>query len=240
MPDGTHTSTRARWSRLTPEPSKISRINRWVISKSVMAPPRRGRTATMWPGVRPIMCQAWFPMASTSWVRLLRAMTVGSKRMIPRPRAYTSVFAVPRSMARSSGTVGSRSWSGGPELADRAHVVRGFGPRGPAVPVLLLPDRHGLLQGVDGEPRGFERLGAVRRRRDDEHRRLRQLEMPETVQQREPLDVGPPATRLGRDLMESRERGVLVGLVRERGHALATVGVVAHDSKEADDRPRAW
>ena len=87
MPDGTHTSTRARWSRLTPDRSKISRISRCVISKSVMAPPRRGRTATMWPGVRPIMCQAWLPMASTSWVRLFRAMTVGSKRMIPRPRA---------------------------------------------------------------------------------------------------------------------------------------------------------
>src|SRR5437762_9592172 len=47
------------------------------------------------------MCHASWPMASTSWVWLLRAMTVGSLRTIPRPLAYTSVFAVPKSIARS-------------------------------------------------------------------------------------------------------------------------------------------
>src|SRR5947209_15749771 len=47
------------------------------------------------------MCHASWPMARTSWVWLLRAMTVGSLRTIPRPLAYTSVFAVPKSMARS-------------------------------------------------------------------------------------------------------------------------------------------
>src|SRR5205085_10105267 len=47
------------------------------------------------------MCHASWPMASTSWVWLLRAMTVGSLRTIPRLLAYTSVLAVPRSMARS-------------------------------------------------------------------------------------------------------------------------------------------
>src|SRR5262245_24419345 len=238
MPDGTQTRTRARCNRFTPDRSKISRIRRWVISKSVMAPPRRGRTATMWPGVRPIMCHAWLPMASTSWVRLFRAMTVGSKRMIPRPRAYTRVFAVPRSMARSSGTVGSRSGSGGPELADGAHVVRGLGPCGPAVPVLLLPDRHGLLQGVDGEPCGFERLRSVGRRCNHEHRRFRQFEVAESVQQRESFDLRPLPTRLRGDLTEARERGIFVRLVRERGDAVATVGMVAYHTEEADDRTR--
>src|SRR4051812_14940162 len=47
------------------------------------------------------MCHASCPIASTSCVWLLRAMTVGSLRTIPRPLAYTSVFAVPKSMARS-------------------------------------------------------------------------------------------------------------------------------------------
>src|SRR5947209_2264525 len=47
------------------------------------------------------MCHASWPMARTSWVWLLRAMTVGSLRTIPRPLAYTSVFAVPKSIARS-------------------------------------------------------------------------------------------------------------------------------------------
>src|SRR5438874_11993964 len=47
------------------------------------------------------MCQASWPMANTSWVWLLRAMTVGSLSTMPRLLAYTSVLAVPRSMARS-------------------------------------------------------------------------------------------------------------------------------------------
>src|SRR3954468_6570448 len=47
------------------------------------------------------MCHASWPIARTSWVWLFRAMTVGSLTTIPRPLAYTSVFAVPKSMARS-------------------------------------------------------------------------------------------------------------------------------------------
>src|SRR5262245_61884251 len=43
-------------------------------------------------------------MASTSLVRLLRAITDGSFSTMPRPRSYTSVFAVPRSIARSRAT----------------------------------------------------------------------------------------------------------------------------------------
>ena len=62
-------------------------MSRCVISKSVIAPPRSGRTATMYPGVRPIICHASCPSASTSCVRVFMAMTVGSLRMIPCPRA---------------------------------------------------------------------------------------------------------------------------------------------------------
>src|SRR5436305_1319222 len=36
------------------------------------------------------MCHASWPMASTSWVWLLRAITVGSLSTMPRPLAYTS------------------------------------------------------------------------------------------------------------------------------------------------------
>jgi hypothetical protein len=45
--DGTQISTRARWRREMPARWNSMRIRRWVISKSVIAPPRRGRTATM-------------------------------------------------------------------------------------------------------------------------------------------------------------------------------------------------
>ena len=47
MADGTHSSTRGRWNRDSPARCSSSRIMRWVISKSVMAPWRRGRTARM-------------------------------------------------------------------------------------------------------------------------------------------------------------------------------------------------
>src|SRR4051812_27539647 len=44
-------------------------------------------------------------MARTSPVLMFSAMTDGSLSTIPRPRAYTRVLAVPRSMARSLATV---------------------------------------------------------------------------------------------------------------------------------------
>ncbi len=47
MADGTQMSTRGRLKRDTPARCSNSRIIRWVMSKSVMAPLRRGRTATM-------------------------------------------------------------------------------------------------------------------------------------------------------------------------------------------------
>jgi hypothetical protein len=59
-------TTLGRVKRLTPTRCNSRRIIRSVISKSVMAPPRSGRTATMYPGVRPIICHASRPVASTS------------------------------------------------------------------------------------------------------------------------------------------------------------------------------
>ncbi len=87
MADGTHTTTRGRLNRPTRTRCRSSRIIRWVTSKSVIAPCRSGRSATMSPGVRPIICQASCPMASTSRVRVCRAITVGSFRTMPRPRS---------------------------------------------------------------------------------------------------------------------------------------------------------
>ena len=55
----------------------------------------------MLPGVRPSISFASVPTASTRLVTLLTATIDGSRTMIPLPRAKTSVFAVPRSMARS-------------------------------------------------------------------------------------------------------------------------------------------
>src|SRR5438105_8348237 len=59
-------------------------------------------------------------MARTSWVWLFKAITVGSLSTIPRLFAYTSVLAVPRSMARS--------------LARPALLARGTAGRPPVGP----------------------------------------------------------------------------------------------------------
>jgi hypothetical protein len=58
------------------------------------------------PGVLPSIALAWAPTAmplfSTSLVPRRTATTLGSSRMIPRPRTQTSVFAVPRSIPMST------------------------------------------------------------------------------------------------------------------------------------------
>src|SRR5580698_6758702 len=74
---------------------------RSVTSKSAMTPSLSGRTATMLPGVRPIIRLASTPTATIWPVLVLSATTEGSLSTMPRPRTYTSVFAVPRSTAMS-------------------------------------------------------------------------------------------------------------------------------------------
>src|SRR5579875_2527951 len=74
---------------------------RSVTLKSAITPSFNGRMATMLPGVRPSISLASRPTASISPFSLLMATMDGSLTMTPLPFAYTSVLAVPRSMARS-------------------------------------------------------------------------------------------------------------------------------------------
>src|SRR3954463_1463705 len=57
-------------------------------------------------------------MASTSLVCVLSAITDGSLSTMPSPLAYTSVFAVPRSMARSRATGGAAPGYSGSTAGD--------------------------------------------------------------------------------------------------------------------------
>src|ERR1700721_1036365 len=66
-----------------------------------MTPSFIGLMATILPGVRPSISLASLPTASTSPVFLLMATIEGSLTTMPLPRAYTRVFAVPKSIARS-------------------------------------------------------------------------------------------------------------------------------------------
>ena len=56
--DGTQMTTFGPLKPRDADSLQEQRIIRSVMSKSVIAPPRSGRTATMYPGVRPIICQA--------------------------------------------------------------------------------------------------------------------------------------------------------------------------------------
>src|SRR6266849_2378994 len=72
-----------------------------VTLKSAITPSFIGLMATTFPGVRPSISFASRPTATTSPVALLMATMEGSFTTIPLPAENTSVFAVPRSMARS-------------------------------------------------------------------------------------------------------------------------------------------
>ncbi len=72
-----------------------------MISKSAITPSLSGRIATMLPGVRPIIFLASEPTARMPPVLVFTATTEGSFRTIPLPLTYTSVLAVPRSIAMS-------------------------------------------------------------------------------------------------------------------------------------------
>ncbi len=77
-----------------------------VMSKSAITPSFIGRTATMEPGVRPIISFACLPTASTVSVRTSTATTEGSRITMPLPFINTSVLAVPRSIPISFENIG--------------------------------------------------------------------------------------------------------------------------------------
>src|SRR5487761_416237 len=72
-----------------------------VTLKSAITPSFIGLIATTLPGVRPSISFASLPTATTSPLFLLIATIEGSFTTMPLPFANTSVFAVPKSMARS-------------------------------------------------------------------------------------------------------------------------------------------
>ena len=109
--DGTATSTRGRGNRVTPTWRITTWSMRWVMSNSVIVPPRRGRTATTLPLSPPISCHASSPMASTSPLPPWTATTQGWSNTMPSPWRYTRVFALPMSRARSRPTAGQLPWT---------------------------------------------------------------------------------------------------------------------------------
>src|SRR5450759_725931 len=118
-----------------------------------MTPSFMGRMATMLPGVRPSISLAALPTASTLFVILFTATMDGSRTTIPRPSANTSVFAVPRSIARSEEKI---------EKKERRAKTRSFresgGPERPPLWSITVDEYRFLL----------DRLAARRPRLDDD------------------------------------------------------------------------
>src|SRR5512141_365610 len=118
-----------------------------------MTPSFMGRMATMLPGVRPSMSLAALPTASTLFVILFTATMEGSRTTIPRPSAKTSVFAVPRSIARSEEKIEKK------ERKAKAGPFKGPAGRAAAPFWSIAADEHRFL---------FDRLAAGRARFDDD------------------------------------------------------------------------
>ena len=104
--------------------------------------------------------------------------------------------------------------------------------------MFLLPYRDTLLQRVDRVRGGRERGGPVRRRHDDQHRRLGELEIADPVQEchaaRRRATGAEPRARSRASRARPARR---TPRMSSRRH-LTTLGVVAHDAAERDDRPR--
>src|SRR5216684_6703196 len=100
--------------------------------------------------------------------------------------------------------------------------------------VLLLPDRHRLLQGVDGEAAGLESLGAMGRRHRDHDARLADLQAADAVHERDPRDGGPAAPDGRADLAHLGESHGTVGLVLEELHP-APAGLIARSEEHTSE-----
>src|SRR6266540_792550 len=155
IPEGAHITTRGCAKRC---PSTL--WMKWrsicsVTSKSAITPCRSGRLAEIVAGVRPIIRFASSPTAYTLPLLESVATTEGSESTIPRPRTYTSVFAVPRSIARSRPALLSEER----KLSGSAGGKR-RGERRPVDVVAPTVAVSGRVPGeVDGEYRGKARVG---------------------------------------------------------------------------------
>src|SRR5215218_6894079 len=145
-----------------------------------MTPWRSGRTAEIVAGVRPIIRSASAPTACTCPSSVSIATTEGSATTMPWPPTYTSVFAVPRSIAMSlTPRVGPNRRR---DVAPRTRSLPKRTPTawqtpGPATATLPLraSGEHGHRRVVAGDAAD---AAAARARAADEDRRVVGLDAP--------------------------------------------------------------
>ena len=120
--------------------------------------------------------------------------------------------------------------------ADRADRMLAERPVGAGAPMLLLPDRRGLLERVDAvrAPRRRRRRGAATRPRPQPTAPT-SVSSPTRCNNATRSRSGQRARAVRDDLGHHTLRGCFVRLVGHRGDAFASFGVIAHDADEAHD-----
>src|SRR5690606_39498425 len=86
----------------------VTGVQTCALPISAMTPSRRGRMASMLPGVRPSICLASSPTARTCFLPRLVviATTEGSLRTMPRPLTYTRVRSEERRVGKEDRALG--------------------------------------------------------------------------------------------------------------------------------------
>jgi hypothetical protein len=107
------------------------------------------------------------------------------------------------------------------------------GPNGTVLEILFFPNRHGTLEGVDGEAASVECGGAVRGADGDEYRGFFDFEPAKPMGNRDAVD-GEFFVECRGDFSDFGDSHGFVGLVVEVEGA-AAVGVVADAAVESDD-----
>ena len=93
------------------------------------------------------------------------------------------------------------------------------------------------LQRVDRELGGRERVAAMRRRDHDDDRHLGEPKVADAMQERDALRRRASDARISAAIAVQRPNcGTLVGLVGHADDSRTTLGVIAHDTGERDDR----
>src|SRR5260370_40192795 len=130
------------------------------------------------------------------------------------------------------------AWTRATRLVTMVTLCLEAHPRLAVLEVLLLPDRHRLLQGIDGEAAGLEGFATVRRGDRDHHARLPDLEAADAMDEGDAVDDRPAAADGRRDLPHLGERHRPVGLVLEELDPSAA-GLVAYHPRGDRRRGRA-
>src|SRR5262245_29699110 len=105
--------------------------------------------------------------------------------------------------------------------------------RGPIRPMLLLPDRHELLEPIDGMAAGVERLMPMRATDGHRDADVADFQVAQTMLEDDLAD-GPARARVLFDLVHLLDRHLGIGVIVEgQGRALACQ--IAHRAEKRDD-----